>query len=64
MYFSENSKITCANDLKLIAIAVNKESIDEDLRSLERWEVLWQRIFNLDKCKVLHISANDKTRNK
>ena len=43
---------------------MNKGSIDEDLRSLERWEGLWQLRFNLDKCKVLHISANDNPRNK
>ena len=52
-----------ADDLKLIANAMNKGSIDEDLRSLERWEGLWQLRFNLDKCKVLHISANDNPRN-
>ena len=48
-----------ADDLKLIADAMKKGSIDGDLRSLERWEGLWQLRFNLDKCKVLHISAND-----
>ena len=53
-----------ADDLKLIATAMKKGSIDGDLRSLERWEGLWQLRFNLDKCKVLHISANDYPRNK
>ena len=44
-----------ADDLKLIANAVNKGIIDEDLKSLERWEDMWCLRFNLDKCKVLHI---------
>ena len=53
-----------ADDLKLIANAMNKDLVDEDLRSLERWEGLWQLRFNLDKCKVLHIVGNDNPRNK
>ena len=53
-----------ADDLKLIANAMNKDLVDEDLRSLERWEGLWQLRFNLDKCKVLHIAGNDNPRNK
>ena len=53
-----------ADDLKLIANAMNKDLVDEDLRSLERWEGLWQLRFNLKKCKVLHIAAIDNPRNK
>ena len=53
-----------ADDLKLIANAVNKGIIDEDLKSLEGWEDMWCLRFNLDKCKVLHISANDNPSNK
>ena len=53
-----------ADDLKLIANAMNKDLVDEDLRSLERWEGLWQLRFNLDKCKVLHIAGNDNPINK
>ena len=53
-----------ADDLKLIANAVNKGIIDEDLKSLERWEDMWCLRFNLDKCKVLHISANENPSNK
>ena len=60
----KNRILLFADDLKLIANAMNKEVIDEDLRSLERWEGLWKLRFNLDKCKVLHISANDNPRNK
>ena len=52
-----------ADDPKLIANAVNKDIIDEDLKSLERWEDLWHLRFNLEKCKVLHISGNDNPRN-
>ena len=52
------------DDLKLIANAVNKGIIDEDLKSLERWEDMWCLRFNLDKCKVLHISANENPSNK
>ena len=53
-----------ADDLKLIANAVNKGIIDRDLKSLERWEDMWCLRFNLDKCKVLHISANENPSNK
>jgi len=53
-----------ADDLKLIANALNKAVVDEDLESLERWESLWCLRFNLDKCKVLHLSANDNPINK
>ena len=53
-----------ADDLKLIANAVNKGIIDEDLKSLERWEDMWCLRFNLDKCKVLHSSANENPSNK
>ena len=52
-----------ADDLKLIANAVNKGIIDEDLKSLERWEDMWCLRFNLE-CKVLHISANENPSNK
>ena len=41
---------------------MNKDLVYEDLRSLERWEGLWQLRFNLDK--VLHIAGNDNPRNK
>ena len=51
----KNRILLFADDLKLIANAITKEVIDEDLRSLERWEGLWKLRFNLDKCKVLHI---------
>ena len=50
------------DDLKLIANAVNKDIIGEDLKSLERLEDLWHLTFNLEKCKALHISGNDNPR--
>ena len=47
-----------ADDLKLICNALDKVTVDKDLKSLENWESIWLLNFNLDKCKVLHTSVN------
>ena len=52
-----------ADDLKLIGNALRKDLIDGDLRSLEEWEELWDLRFNTDKCKALHLRANDNPMN-
>ena len=43
-----------ADDLKLIADASDKVSIENDLSSLEEWESLWLLKFKPKKCKVMH----------
>ena len=47
-----------ADDLKLIADASDKVSIENDLSSLEEWESLWLLKFNPKKCKVMHLDYN------
>ena len=44
-----------ADDLKLIANLSDKTVVDNDLKSLEDWEIKWLLEFNSEKCKVLHI---------
>ena len=46
------------DDLKLIADASDKISIENDLSSLEEWESLWLLKFNPKKCKVMHLDYN------
>ena len=48
-----------ADDLKLIANLSDKTVVDNDLKSLEDWEIKWLLEFNSEKCKVLHIDLND-----
>ena len=42
----------------MIANPLDKEVVDEDLRSLEIWENAWLLKFNTAKCKVLHLDIN------
>ena len=52
-----------ADDLKLIADASDKVSIENDLSSLEEWESLWLLKFNPKKCKVMHLDYNHNPNN-
>ena len=47
-----------ADDLKLICNALDRITVNEDLKSLEHWKSIWLLNFNLDKCKVLHTDVN------
>ena len=45
-----------ADDLKLIADASDRVTVENDLLSLEQWESIWLLKFNPKKCKVMHVS--------
>ena len=53
-----------ADDCKVINKAtsvVDTSAIQDDLKKLFEWSLDWQLLFNLDKCKVMHIgSSNSK----
>ena len=36
------------------------ETLQEDIKRLHDWSTTWQLLFNLDKCKILHIGKNNK----
>ena len=59
----KNKVFLFADDLKLIANSLGKESVQEDLRSLEGWEETWDLRFNTDKCKALHLRVHDNPLN-
>ena len=47
-----------ADDAKVKSSVQNKEEVDklkEDLSKLFQWSVDWQMLFNIEKCKVMHI---------
>ena len=50
--------VTFNNDLKLIADASDRVTVENDLLSLEEWESIWLLKFNPKKCKVMHVSYN------
>ena len=45
--------------LKMIANALRKDLVDEDLRIFEDWEDTWSLRFNSEKCKTLHLARNE-----
>ena len=51
-----------ADDTKLfrkVSSQADIEAIREDLTNLFRWSEDWQMLFNIEKCKVLHIGKNN-----
>ena len=48
-----------ADDTKVLDGADRKDSIQKDLDKLQEWSELWQLLFNVDKCKVLHMGKNN-----
>ena len=48
----KNNVFLFADDLKMIANALRKDLVDEDLRILEDWEDTWSLRFNSEKCKT------------
>ena len=34
--------------------------LGDDLKNLAKWAIDWQMLFNVEKCMVMHIGANDK----
>ena len=48
-----------ADDVKMVANPRNYQFIKEDLEELCEWESLWLMMFNVEKCKVLHVGKNN-----
>jgi len=51
-----------ADDTKVFNVVSNANDIDrlkQDLRSLCKWSQDWQMLFNVDKCKIMHIGYNN-----
>ena len=59
----KNKVFLFADDLKMIANALRKDLVDEDLRVLEDWEDTWSLRFNSEKCKTLHLDRNENPSN-
>ena len=59
----KNKVFLFADDLKMIANALRKDLVDEDLRVLEDWEDTWSLRFNSEKCKTLHLARNENPGN-
>ena len=59
----KNKVFLFADDLKMIANALRKDLVDEDLRVLEDWEDTWSLRFNSEKCKILHLDRNENPSN-
>ena len=55
----KNKVFLFADDLKMIVNPTRKDIVESDLRCLERWENTWLLRFNTEKCKVLHLLANN-----
>ena len=56
-----------ADDLKLYSsITSDSDSVrlQSNLHQLEKWSDLWQLTISVKKCSILHISNNEKSRNK
>ena len=53
-----------ADDAKMISKVGTEADVfklKNDLEKLEKWSDDWQMLFNVDKCKVMHLGFNDKS---
>ena len=51
-----------ADDVKLIGPVASERDVDSlraDLQLLVEWSADWQMLFNVEKCKVLHVGYNN-----
>ena len=51
-----------ADDTKVFSVVSNANDTDrlqQDLRNLCNWSQDWQMLFNVDKCKIMHIGYNN-----
>ena len=56
------SIIKFADDTKLFSKVQGEDDLvclQQDLATLYKWSQDWQMLFNVDKCKVLHIGRNN-----
>jgi hypothetical protein len=44
-----------ADDTKVFDVTSNNVKLQKDLNKLQEWSELWQLLFNVEKCKVLHM---------
>ena len=57
-----SSILKSADDTKLISTVNNQadsEVLQEDLYTLSNWSNIWQMVFNVDKCKVMHVGRTN-----
>jgi hypothetical protein len=52
--FSDDTKL-----FEKVGSSESREKLQEDLRVLCEWSIKWQMKFNTDKCKVMHIGAQN-----
>ena len=51
-----------ADDVKLIGQVASERDVDSlraDLQLMVEWSAHWQMLFNVEKCKVLHVGYNN-----
>ena len=48
-----------ADDVKMIVNPAQLQSIQNDLKLLQEWEINWLLKFNIEKCKVLHMGKSN-----
>ena len=48
-----------ADDTKVYNITDNKDIIQNDLSNLQSWSQTWKLLFNVQKCKVMHIGKKN-----
>ena len=52
-----------ADDTKVFGVVNNSgdgQRLQQDLSTLFKWSHDWQMLFNIEKCKVLHISSDNQ----
>ncbi|CAM5151637.1 unnamed protein product [Natator depressus] len=52
--FADNTKL-----FKIVKSKADREGLQRDLTKVGDWATQWQMIFNIDKCKVIHIGKNN-----
>ena len=51
-----------ADDTKVFSVVQTQNDIDKlqrDLLNLGKWSLDWHMLFNVDKCKVMHLGINN-----
>jgi len=54
--------LTFADDTKVFSVVLTKNDIDRlqiELINLRKWSHEWLMLFNIDKCKVMHLGLNN-----
>ena len=59
----ENWILKFADDTKVFSSVSSVEEhskLQKDLQAINRWSEEWQMLFNVDKCKVMHIGKENQ----